>query len=396
MEQRTKERIFSEQFASFNQVPHCVTTPNGTLALRLALEALDVGAGDEVIIPGLTWVATAIAVLSVNAIPVMVDVDPESYCISPAAIREAITPRTKCILPVHFHSAMANMDEIMEISNIYNLSVLEDSAQAHGACWAGRKAGAIGNVGAFSMHNDKLLTCGEGGAVITSDPEIYKRLQALRLDGFDFYEVPHNTIEGPYELAEISDVMGSSCCLSEFQAAVLIEQLKHLANQNAIREQNGLYLDALLDQVDGLTPLKHQPQLELRAFYEYAVRYNSEAFADCSIYAICRALTAELGFPLYPENPPLHQNALYKPHVKKRYFIPEFQQALDTNKYHLPIAESAPDELILFHHRPLLGSQSDMEDIADAFRKIQQYAAELAVIQDQVDNLIEDHSRVQL
>lgn len=393
---RAKERIFSEEFAKFNQVKYCVCTPNGTSALRLALEALDIGAGDEVIMPGLTWVATAIAALDVNAIPIFVDVEPNTYCIDPKAIRDAITPRTKCILPVHFHSSMANMDAIMEISEEYGIWVLEDSAQAHGARWSGKYAGSIGHVGAFSMHNDKLLTSGEGGAVITDDENIYRRLQALRLDGFDFYEVPSNTIEGPYELAEISDVMGSSCSLSEFQAVILLEQLKSLNNQNLKRQENATYLISLLRQIEGLTPLERPSQLELQTFYEFSLKFSSNFFANCNIYAVCRALSAELGFPIYPENPPLHKNSLYKPFTKKRYRLKEHEKYLDTSQYKLPISEKAQDELMLFPHWALLGDKQDMKDIASAFEKVQTNSNELHKIQDQVDKLAGYNSRVNL
>lgn len=385
---RAQERIFSDEFAKFNQVKYCVCTPNGTSALRLALEALDVGAGDEVIMPGLTWVATAIAALDVNATPVFVDVDPETYCLDPDAIRGAITPRTKCILPVHFHSSMADMDAIMEIGNEKGLWVLEDSAQAHGARWSGKYAGSIGHVGAFSMHNDKLLTSGEGGAIITNDEKIYRRLQALRLDGFDFYETPSNTIEGMYELAEVSDVMGSSCSLSEFQAAILLVQLRILDKQNFKRQENATYLKQLLSQIAGISPVKRPDQLELQTFYEFSITYSGEHFSNCTIYAVCRAVSKELGFPVYPENLPLHKNPLYKPLTKKRYHFPGYENRLDTSNYYLPISERASDELMLFPHWVLLGEQKDMDDIATAFDKVLKNSDELRKIQEQVDELV--------
>ena len=206
------EAEFAEKFAAFSRAKYCVCLMNGTVALQLALEALDIGAGDEVIVPGYTWQATAAACLDVNAIPIIVDVDPETYCIDPALVEAAITPRTRAIIPVYLYGSMADMERIMEIARKHDLKVIEDCAQTHGSRWREMGAGAIGDVGSFSMQHSKVLTSGEGGATITNDDNLYDRLCALRHCG------------RPRE-GEKSPIQSGNYRMTEFQAAVLLAQI---------------------------------------------------------------------------------------------------------------------------------------------------------------------------
>ncbi len=171
---------FEQKFAEFCGVKHAVATSNGTVALHLALVALGAGAGDEVIVPDLTFVATANAVVHAGATPVFVDVDPVNFCIDPNAIVKAITPRTKGIIPVHVYGYPANMPEIMRIASEHGLFVLEDAAEAHGAKFAGKAIGSWGDAAAFSFYGNKIITTGEGGCVTTDDSELLERLLYLR------------------------------------------------------------------------------------------------------------------------------------------------------------------------------------------------------------------------
>ncbi|MDQ0935385.1 DegT/DnrJ/EryC1/StrS family aminotransferase [Streptomyces turgidiscabies] len=205
------EARFAAHFADFLGGPHCVPTTNGTAALVVALEALDVGAGDEVIVPGLTWVANASTVLAVNATPVMVDIDPASLCASPAAIEAAISDRTRAIVVVHLFSSVADLDAILAISERYGVPVIEDCSHAHGASWRGRRVGTWGVAGTFSMQEKKLLTAGEGGAVVCQSDALHDRLYQLRSDGRRASARP---TEGESELVADCSVAGTNLAVS--------------------------------------------------------------------------------------------------------------------------------------------------------------------------------------
>jgi perosamine synthetase len=171
---------FECEFANFCGVEYALTVSNGTVGLHLALVGLNIGAGDEVIIPDLTFVATANAVSMSGAKPVMVDVCRETYCIDPQKIAAAITERTRAIIPVHLYGHPANMAAILEIAQRFGLKVIEDAAEAHGASINGKRVGGIGNCGVFSFYGNKILTTGEGGMIVTSDACLYERLKFLR------------------------------------------------------------------------------------------------------------------------------------------------------------------------------------------------------------------------
>ena len=175
-----KETEFNKNFAEFCGVKYAVSAANGTVTLQMALEACGIGVGDEVILPGLTWQATAATIVDVNATPILVDVCEDTWCIDPKEIEKAITPRTKAIIPVHLYGSFADMDEVMRIAKEHNLFVIEDCAHKHGGEWNGKKAGSIGDIGSFSYQLSKHLTAGEGGTVTTNNFELYEKLDALR------------------------------------------------------------------------------------------------------------------------------------------------------------------------------------------------------------------------
>jgi perosamine synthetase len=171
---------FENKFASFCDVKYALTTSNGTTALHLALVALDIKEGDEVIIPDLTFIATANAVKYTGAKVVTVDIEEDTLCIDPKAIENAITSKTKAVIPVHLYGHPANMDEINKIAKKYNLKVIEDAAEAHGAEVCGKKVGGLGDVGIFSFYGNKIITSGEGGMITTNDKKLYERMKYLR------------------------------------------------------------------------------------------------------------------------------------------------------------------------------------------------------------------------
>ena len=200
-----------------------VLVANGTVSLQIALEALDIGYGDEVIVPGLTWQATAAAVLDVNAVPVLVDIDPETWCLDPAACEDAITDRTKAIIPVHLYGCTTDMDAIMDIAKRHNLAVIEDASHKHGAEWNGQKLGTIGEIGSFSLQLSKVLTCGEGGILLARENSTWERLEALRNCGRRSLNAFSDATGGRYG-EEGNFLQSGNYRITDFQAAVLLSQ----------------------------------------------------------------------------------------------------------------------------------------------------------------------------
>src|SRR5712692_5208704 len=219
--------LFARKFARFHGAKYGLAVANGTIAIEIALHAAGIKPGDEVIVPAYTWEGTVGPVLRLNAAPVFVDVDPKTYCLDAKLIEKALTPKTRAILPVHLAMRFADMDEICRIARERNLVVVEDCAHAHGGRWHDKGAGGTGDLGAFSFQSSKLMTAGEGGAVITSNLEFFERAQTFtncgRASQTDKFR--HRFI-------------GLNYRMTEFQAAVLAAQLERLPRQNQIRRVN--------------------------------------------------------------------------------------------------------------------------------------------------------------
>jgi dTDP-4-amino-4,6-dideoxygalactose transaminase len=361
------DQQFSEQFSTYLGTRFAVPCDHGSSALVMALEALGIGAGDEVIVPGLTWVACASAVQRVNAEPVLVDICPRTLCLDPPAVEAAVTRRTAAILVVHLYSAMAEMDALRRIADRHGLLILEDSAQAHGATWNGRKAGSLGEIGTFSFQQGKVMTCGEGGAAVTSDPTLAALLEQVRGDGRR-YGPP--TESGRMHLLETGGMQGRNYGLSEFQAAVLLDALSRLDDQNQLRAANADYLDAQLGSGAGLEPVEPYPQNDARAYYHYPLRLRLEAFPGRSVEWLGEALSAELGTWIHPPYAPLSRHPLLLAPPGRRFAgrSPELRSV----PHGLPETERQVARTLLLHHSCLLGSRSDMDDIVNAVRKVRE------------------------
>ena len=248
---------FEDRFAAYCNVDHCRAVNSGTSALHLALLAANVGPGDEVITVSMTFVATTAAILYCGAKPVFVDVDPVSWTMNPALIEAAITPRTKAILPVHLHGLMADMDPIMEIARRHGLIVIEDAAQAHGAEYKGRRAGSIGDLGCFSFYPGKNLGAyGEGGAVVTNNPEFAQRISLLRDWG---QESKYNHV-----------VTGYNFRMDGIQGAVLNVKMDHLESWTEGRRTVARQYDSLLEKLPFERP--RAPTHSRHVYHVYAVR----------------------------------------------------------------------------------------------------------------------------
>ncbi|MET9232359.1 DegT/DnrJ/EryC1/StrS family aminotransferase [Lentzea sp. NPDC003310] len=369
----TFEQRFAAEFAAYNGVRSCVPAASGTASLVMALEACGIGAGDEVIVPGLSWVASASTVAGVNAIPVLVDVDPRTLCMHPAAVEAAITPDTRAIVVVHLYSALADLDALVAIADRHGLVLIEDSAQAHGATHRGRKAGTVGQVGTFSMHHTKVLTSGEGGAAITDDPSVARRMAHLRADGRTAPDTPPTL--GQMELVETGELMGSNRALSEFQAALLSAQLRQLDAQNEHRARTAAWLQ------DELAGFGYRPQdtsagTTSRTYFGFAVELPPDAFEGADIGQVAAALAAEINFPVRPIYRPLNANPLYDPAGRSRFAISEEHlKRLDHERFDLPVADRVARRFVTFHHSALLGDEQDVADIAAGFRKVLDHSA---------------------
>jgi L-glutamine:2-deoxy-scyllo-inosose/3-amino-2,3-dideoxy-scyllo-inosose aminotransferase len=377
-----KETEFNKLFAEYTGVKYAVSAANGTVTLQMALEACGIGVGDEVILPGLTWQATAATILDVNATPVLVDVVEDTWCIDPKEIEKAITPRTKAIIPVHLYGCFADMDEVMRIANKHNLFVIEDCAHKHGGEWNGRKAGSIGDIGSFSYQLSKHLSAGEGGTVTTNEYELYERLDALRNCGRrpeGDKIVNANKGEGVY-FDQGNFLQSGNYRITEFQAAILIEGLKRLPAQNKIRDDNAIYLNSLLKDIPGVSPMRRDPRETKEAYFNFSFRYDKNKFKGLPSKKFRAALTAELGIEVAASYVPLNKCSLYMPHTKPaRYKLnEEYWKAIDPSRFELPVCDKVHFEgSACVHHKILLGEKPDMELIANAIKKVYDEAEKL-------------------
>lgn len=357
------ETQFQRGFAELHGASHGLAVNSGTMALQLALEALDIGVGDEVIIPANTWQATAVACLDVNAVPVLVDIEPETYAIDPEAITAAVTPKTRAIIPVHLYCTLANMDRILEIARQHQLAVIEDCAHSHGSRWKEQGVGTLGDIGCFSLQASKTLNAGEGGFLITNDDRLHERLYSLRNCG----RMRDGANETNWE-----PIQGGNARMTEWQAAVLCAQLERLPDQLERREQSLHALNAGLSQLNGLAPLVRRAEITRQAIYGYVFRYEPEAFSEVPVQAFRQALAAELGTRVSGVYHPLTKSPLYQPHTKRRYHLSEeYLQAIDPQRYPAPYAERAFErESVVLNHPTLLAEPEVVQKIVDGCAKL--------------------------
>jgi L-glutamine:2-deoxy-scyllo-inosose/3-amino-2,3-dideoxy-scyllo-inosose aminotransferase len=377
-----KELEFNKSFAEFTGAKYAIAAANGTVTLQMALEACGIGIGDEVILPGLTWQATAATILDVNATPVLVDVCEDTWCIDTKEVEKAITPRTKAIIPVHLYGSFADMDEIMRIAKKHNLWVIEDCAHKHGGEWNGKKAGSIGDIGSFSYQLSKHLTAGEGGSVITSNFELYEKLDALRNCGRR--PEPESASkadkgEGVYFDAG-NFYQSGNYRITEFQAAILVEGLKRLPAQNKVRDENGIYLSSLLESNPGVMPIRRDKRETKEAYFNFAFRYNQAEFKGLPVQKFRAALTAELGIEVGASYTPLNKCSLYVPLTKpaRHKLSEEYWAAINPERFELPVCDKIHYEgSACIHHKILMGTKADMDLVAASIRKVYDNAENL-------------------
>lgn len=356
-----RNREFERRFATYQGAAHAVTCVNGTVALELALRAAGVGNGDEVIVPSYTFIATASAVLHLGAIPVFADIEPDTYTISVDSADGLVSPRTRAIIPVHLAGAPADMDGITTLAREHGLAVIEDAAQAHGAEWRGQRVGTIGTLGTFSFQSTKVLTAGEGGAVVTNDPAladvVWSYQNVGRVPGGEWYE--HHRL-------------GWNLRMTEFQAALLLAQMDRLDEQIARRSENAAHLDAMLRETEGIEPLDHAPQVTRHPRYLYVLRYRARSFGGLPKQRFVQALAAE-GIPAMPGYPPLHTMAA----ITQAFASRGIPVRAGTGGV-LPATDRAwRDECVWLPQNILLGTREDLADVQQAIAKIARHHREL-------------------
>src|SRR5215469_147465 len=364
----TKTLEFEGSFARFHGARHGIAVTNGTAALEVTLAGLGITSGDEVIVPNFTFVATASAVLFVNALPVLVDVDPETYCINPDLAEAAITPRTKAVIAVHMGGHPADLDRLKKLCARNRLALVEDSSHAHASEWRGQRIGTFGIAGTFSFQSSKLMTAGEGGIVITNDDEVERLARSVhdcgRMPGEWFYS--HFTY-------------GSNYRLSEWQGAVLGAQLTRLDEQTAHRHKNARLLDRLLPDIEGITPQKLASQCTRNGQYAYIFHVDRDAFGGISAEKFIAAMNAE-GIPNQASYPPLHELDVFKSgEYRKRLTGRQAEEPHLFLKRDFPETHRAAWETVWIPQPALLGDEEDMHEIAGALKKIQIHAGELGI-----------------
>jgi dTDP-4-amino-4,6-dideoxygalactose transaminase len=344
----------AEKFAAFQGARHGICTASGTTALEVALKAAGIRARDEVIVPALTFVATAAAPLYMGAVPVFVDIDPETWCVSPDEVEAAVSERTRAIMPVHLGSRMADMDRVTEIARRHGLRVIEDCAHMQGGRWQGKGAGSIGDLGCFSFQNSKLMTAGEGGMILTNDDELAALCHAY---------VDCGRLRPGDRPSESQGVFGWNYRMTEFQAAVLIVQLERLPEQQRVREENKRYLTGLLANIEGVEPLKEDDRMSEASGYGYYMRFIKEECGGRSRNRFIGAMRHE-GIPASGD--------FYGPVYKDPLFAwRDTNVNVDYSEVYCPVAERvAADESVWLPHQIFLGPREDIDDVARAIEKV--------------------------
>jgi dTDP-4-amino-4,6-dideoxygalactose transaminase len=353
---------FAQAFADYQGAAGGLPFINGTTTLESALVACGIGEGDEVIVPGMTFVASASAVLAVNATPVIVDVDPETLCIDAAAAEAAVTPKTRAIIAVHVAGAVSDLDLLVALCERRGLHLIEDCAHAHGSQWRGRGVGSYGSFGSFSMQQGKLMTAGEGGALIGND-------QALLEAAWNYADCGRERGRWFYHHASI----GSNFRMTEWQGAVLLAQLERFPAQHAVRNANAIALGEALAAIPGLRAQKRDERMDSQGNYCFVVHYDEREFAGLPLRRFEEALYAE-GIPLGVSYPSLSDLELFR----SGNFAPTLRgsaPAIDYANLHLPVAEHAAATTVWMEHRILLAERDRVLRVAEAAARIQANAA---------------------
>src|SRR3974390_1445282 len=359
---------FAARFAELHGTQYALCLANGTVALSVAVQALGLKFGDEVIVPAYTWDGTAIAVLQAGGVPVFADVDPDTYCLDPAAVRAAITTRTRAIMPVHIAMRFADMDALLAIGREHNLLMIEDCAHAHGGRFQKRGAGAAGDAGCFSFQERKLMTAGEGGIVVTNRLDCYEALQSIINCG-------RPSLTDKFE----KKVLGANYRMTELQASLLIGQLEMWPALCEKRTRHAALLSKALSAFPHVRALPPQSGLERETIYNYVFQYRPSGPApsrDLFVAALdAEGVPSDGRFyePVYPSD------LFYATPENCPQLVVNREAPMDYTKCKCPVSERAAyHESIWLPQFLLIGDEQDVQDIVRAVEKVVSNLGELA------------------
>ena len=344
---------FQEEFAKFQEANHCIAVFNGTVAIESALVALSIGLGDEVIVSDYTFVASASAAIATNAVPIFCDINHETLVMDVNKIESLITQRTKAIIPVHLAGNPVEMDELMEIANEYNLHVIEDCAHAHGSRYKGKRVGNWGDAGTFSFQASKVLTGGEGGAVICNSKDLADKIYSYTDCGriINGYGYKHDTY-------------GTNYRMTEYQAAVLRAQLKKFPSQHKVRNENASYLMEQLNLIDGIKVMKPTLGTTELGWYVYPIVFEPEKFNGLTKSEFYKRLN-RAGIPTDDCYPPLHGLDCFKNICLKKNI--DYSKAnwggVKSEDKNFPIVSDIYTRSVEFPHEILLASKDKLDSI---------------------------------
>ncbi|MGW5041779.1 DegT/DnrJ/EryC1/StrS family aminotransferase [Streptomyces parvulus] len=335
---------FEREFAELHGAPHALAVTNGTHALELALQVMGVGPGSEVVVPAFTFISSSQAAQRLGAVAVPVDVDPHTYNIDVTAARAAVTSRTRAIMPVHMAGFLADMDALAELSADTGVPLLQDAAHAHAARWRGKRVGELGSIAAFSFQNGKLMTAGEGGAVIFPDTERYEAA-FLR----------HSCGRPRTDRRYLHQVAGTNLRLNEFSAAVLRAQLSRLEAQIATRGERWAVLSPLLAAIDGVVPQRGDDRTDNPS--HYMAMFRVPGISEDDRNALVDRLVAA-GVPAFAAF-----RAIYRTDAFWEIGAPD--ETPEQVAERCPNTEAISRDCVWLHHRVLLAGEQDMHRTAE-------------------------------
>ena len=359
---------FAARFCELHGAKYGLCLTNGTVALLVAVQALGLKFGDEVIVPAYTWDGTAVAVLHAGAVPVFVDVDPDTYCLDAKAVRAAITPRTRAIMPVHLAMRFAEMNALQEIAREHKLLIIEDCAHAHGGQFQGRGAGAAGDAGCFSFQESKLMTAGEGGFVMTNRLDCFEALQTIINCG-------RPSLTDQFQ----QKMLGANYRMTELQTSLLIGQLDLWPELCQKRSRNAALLSRALGQLPHIRPLPPQPGIQRETIYHFVFQYRPSGPAPSRDLFVA-ALDAE-GVPCDGRfYEPVYRSDLFyvTPKICPQLVLKR-DRPMDYTKCHCPVSERAAyEEAVWLPQFLLIGDESDAQDVVRAVEKVVSSLGDLA------------------
>lgn len=363
---------FAEAFTGYQKAKYGLCCANGTVGIQMALEALGIGAYDEVIVPGMTWQATAAAVADVNAIPILADVEPDTWNLDLDHVESLITKKTRAIIVVHLYGCVTDLDRLQKICKKHKLALVEDCAHQHGTFWKDKGVGSFGDASSFSFQESKVLSSGEGGFNMCKTKELFYKLYSLRNCGRGYSASP--PVFGLKKGVGFDTALQSgNYRLTEWQAALLQGGLSRLDAQVKHRDAMAQYLNAQLGEIPGILPMRRRKEVTQQSYFNFTFRLDTKELKVTN-YQFCEALNAELQCKGAFEGPydPLNNCALYRPLTKSRHALSkEYMKALDPTRFKLPVCTDASQKSgVAVHHVLLMNKKSDMDEVAAAVRKL--------------------------